>query len=175
MAAASISLEMEEVLLHQMETLAAHLGISQSALFQLALEQFIEQQQSQYTAEDSPETHEKPRVVRQGDLFWVQIADDDIPHPHVVIQDDLLNHSRLSTVVVCALTSNPKRAALPGNVLLDAGEANLSKQSVVEVSKVSSIEKAQLGDYIGSLDARRMQQIFAGMRLLQRSFFDHQP
>ncbi|MDX1994547.1 MAG: type II toxin-antitoxin system PemK/MazF family toxin [bacterium] len=113
--------------------------------------------------------------MRQGEVYWVQPAGSDIPHPHVVIQDDLLNHSRLSTVVVCALTSNPKRAALPGNVLLEAGEANLPRQSVVEVSKVASVEKTRLGEYIGSLDARRMQQIFAGMRLLQRSFFDHQP
>ncbi len=111
-------------------------------------------------------------LINQGDIHWVQLSDvdSDIPHPYVVIQDDVFNHSRIHTVIICALTSNIKRASLPGNVLLDAGEGNLPKQSVVEVSKVSSVDKTQLGDYIGSLTEQRINQIVAGMRFLQRSF-----
>lgn len=113
-------------------------------------------------------------VINQGDVYWLQLEDSDgesgIPHPYVVVQDDVFNHSRLDTVIVCALTSNLKRASYPGNVLLDAGEANLPKQSVVEVSKVSSVDKSQLGEYIGLLSKERIEQIFAGMRFLQRSF-----
>src|SRR5918995_1804239 len=44
------------------------------------------------------------------------------PHPHVVVQEDLFNHSRVPTVVVCALTSNLRRASWPGNVMLEACE-----------------------------------------------------
>ncbi|MEO8396295.1 MAG: type II toxin-antitoxin system PemK/MazF family toxin, partial [Chloroflexota bacterium] len=44
-------------------------------------------------------------------------------------------------------------------------------QSVVEVSKVSTVDKTQLGEYIGSLSEARIAQILAGMRFLQRSFF----
>ena len=95
-----------------------------------------------------------------------------IPHPHVVIQDDLFNHSRIHTVVACALTSNVKRASIHGNLLLEAGEANLPKQSVVEVSKVSTVDKSQLGEYIGALSEQRITQILAGMHFLQASFFD---
>ncbi|NTU76793.1 MAG: type II toxin-antitoxin system PemK/MazF family toxin, partial [Alphaproteobacteria bacterium] len=69
--------------------------------------------------------------------------------------------------VVCALTSNIMQAGAPGNVLLEAGEANLPRQSVVVVSKVSAIDKTQLGEYIGSLSGSRVQQILAGMRFLQ--------
>jgi len=112
-------------------------------------------------------------VINQGDIYWLQLGDEsgletNIPHPYVVIQDDVLNHSRIHTVVVCALTSNLKRVSLPGNVLLEAGEANLPKQSVVEVSKVSSVNKTQLGEYIGSLSEQRINQIIAGMRFLER-------
>lgn len=116
-------------------------------------------------------------LIHQGDLYWMQFdtldeaEPDHPPHPSVVIQDDVINHSRVSTVVVCALTSNLKRASLPGNVLLEAGEGNLPKQSVVEVSKVSSVDKAQLGGYIGSLSSERVSQILAGLRFLQRSHF----
>jgi mRNA interferase MazF len=120
------------------------------------------------------------RRINQGDVFWIQLADPDstepgIPHPYVVVQDNIFNYSRIHTVIVCALTSNIKRASLPGNVLLEPGEANLTKQSVVEVSKVSSVNKSQLGEYIGSLSAERINEIFAGMRFLQQSFFAHKP
>ncbi len=115
-------------------------------------------------------------IIHQGDVYWLQLENlsepqSGIRHPYVVIQDDLFNHSRIHTVVVCALTSNLSRASMPGNVLLDAGEANLPKQSVAEVSKVSSVDKTQLGEYIGSLTEERISQILAGMRFLQRSFF----
>jgi mRNA interferase MazF len=111
--------------------------------------------------------------VNQGDLYWVAPADPDgaeagIAHPHVVIQDDVLNHSRIQSVVVCALSTNLKRANLPGNVLLDPGEGGLPKQSIVLVSQVSTVNEADLGERIGALSQERVQQILAGMRLLQR-------
>lgn len=115
-------------------------------------------------------------MINQGDVFWVQLDQPEgpasgIPHPYVVLQENVFNYSRIHTVVVCALTSNLRQANSPGNVLLDVGEANLPKQSVVEVSKVSSIEKAQLGEQIGSLDQRRIEQILAGMRFLHLTYF----
>jgi mRNA interferase MazF len=112
-------------------------------------------------------------TVHQGDIYWVQLEEPNgsepgVIHPHVVIQDDVINRSRIHTVVVCALTTNMKRANMPGNVLLEAGEANLPKQSIVVVSQVSTVDKAQLGEYIGSLTKERIEQILAGMHFLQR-------
>lgn len=132
---------------------------------------------------DSDEPENTPfdseaRIIHQGDIFWIRSDDADsanlgfYPHPYVVIQDDLFNHSRIHSVVVCALTTNLKQANTPGNVLLEVGEANLPKQSVVVVSKVSAVNKSQLGEQIGSLSEQRIQQILAGMRLLQNSFFN---
>jgi len=112
-------------------------------------------------------------TVNQGDIYWVPVeepygSEAGYIHPHVVIQEDVINHSRIHTVVVCALTTNMKRANLPGNVLLEAGEANLPRQSIVVVSQVSTVEKARLGEYIGSLTKGRVDQILSGMRFLQR-------
>lgn len=118
--------------------------------------------------------------INQGDLYWVQLneaseTEEGYAHPYVIIQDNVFNHSRLDTVVVCALTSNTRRANLPGNVLLEAGEANLSRQSVVEVSKVSAVDKKKLGEYIGSLTKQRIEQILTGMRFLQLSTEHSEP
>ena len=108
------------------------------------------------------------RAIHQGDIYWVAV-EAGIMHPHVVVQEDAINHSRIQSVVVCALTSNTGRVSMPGNVLLEAGEANLPRQSVVEVSKVSAVDKAELGAYIGSLSETRVKQILAGMRFLHLS------
>ena len=192
------SITIPAALLSQVKTLARHLDSSQNRVIQLAIEQFVETYRVRLPLDDEGEPIQGPpgpgahtdlvdraaeitcsdpqRVVNRGDVYWLQRegADDaepEIRHPYVVIQEDVLNHSRLDSVVVCALTSNLKRASYPGNVLLDADEAALPKQSVVEVSKVSAIEKTQLGEYIGSLSEPRVGQILAGMRFLQSSYF----
>ena len=108
-------------------------------------------------------------IINQGDVYWLKLEEPaGYPHPPVIIQEDVINHSRIQTVVVCALTTNIKRVNIPGNVLLEAGEANLPRQSIVVVSQVSTVEKAQLGEYIGSLTKERVDQILAGMRFIQR-------
>jgi mRNA interferase MazF len=116
-------------------------------------------------------------MIRRGDVFWVATDDADgsasgIRHPHVVLQDDVFNRSRIPTIIMCALTSNPKRASEPGNVQLEPGEANLVRPSVVVVSQVSVVARAQLGEYIGSLSQQRVEQILDGMRFQQKSFFE---
>ena len=87
-------------------------------------------------------------------------------HPHVVIQNNVFNRSRINTVVVCALTSNLKRAKAPGNVLLDKGEGNLSKKSVVNITQIFTINKGDLEEKIGTLTRGRIRQIIEGIRLL---------
>jgi len=110
-------------------------------------------------------------VINQGDIYWIELEEPSgsspgYSHPHVVIQNNVFNQSRIHTVVVCALTSNLQRASAPGNVLLEAGEGNLLKQSVVVVSQIFTIDKSQLGEYIGSLSKKRIGQILEGIRLL---------
>jgi mRNA interferase MazF len=110
-------------------------------------------------------------VIQQGDIFWIDMEEPmgsgpGYRHPHVVVQNDIFNQSRITTVVVCALTSNLKRASAPGNVLLDRGEAGLPKQSVVNVSQILTVDKARLGQRVGTLSAARVREILEGIALL---------
>ena len=110
-------------------------------------------------------------VINQGDIFWVELDEPTgsgpgYRHPHVVIQNNVFNRSRINTVVVCALTSNLQRAAAPGNVLLEPDEADLPKQSVVVVSQIFTVDKSQLSEHIGTLSKKRVRQIVDGMKLL---------
>lgn len=116
------------------------------------------------------------RVIHRGDVFWIGPDDTRGPapsysHPHVVVQDDVFNHSRITTVIVCALTTNLHRASEPGNVLLEDGEGGLPARSVVVVSQISSVDKARLGERLGSLSEARVEQILDGLRFQQRAFF----
>lgn len=109
-------------------------------------------------------------MIRQGDVYWIELDDPSgsepgYSHPHVVIQNDLFNASRINTTIVCALTSNLQRAKAPGNVLLEKGEANLPKQSVVVVTQMFTVDRSQIGEYIGSLSPKRISKILAGIRL----------
>jgi mRNA interferase MazF len=118
----------------------------------------------------------KYNELKQGDIFWIEQGKqfetgNEISHPHVIIQDNVINRSRVKTVVMCALTSNMKRANEPGNVLLDLNEANLQRRSIVVVSQVETVNKSDLKAFIGTLSSDRVQQIFNGMRFQQKSFF----
>lgn len=87
--------------------------------------------------------------------------------PCVVMQNDAFNESSINTVVVCALTSNLRRARVPGNVLLDKGEAGLPERSVVVVSQLFTVDKGDLLDKIGTISAEHVEQVFEGIyRLL---------
>jgi len=65
-------------------------------------------------------------------------------------------------------TSTKKKAEEPGNVFLEAGEGGLPKASVVVISQVSTVDKTELGEKIGSLSPERVDQILAGLESLAR-------
>lgn len=112
------------------------------------------------------------KVVLRGELYWLapDPLKDSIRHPHLVVQDDVFNASRIGTVIVCALSTNLNKASEPGNVLLDPLEGNLPHQSVVVVSQLSAVEKSTLQDSIGVLPSSRVEQVLAGLRFQQVAF-----
>ncbi|MDL1962583.1 MAG: type II toxin-antitoxin system PemK/MazF family toxin [Deltaproteobacteria bacterium] len=110
-------------------------------------------------------------VINQGDVYWIDFDDSSgsepaYRHPHVIIQNNLFNRSRINTVVVCSLTSNLKRSKAPGNVILNKGEANLPKKSVVNISQIFTVNKSDLSEKIGTLSKQRIAQISDGVKLL---------
>ena len=109
--------------------------------------------------------------INQGDIFWYDAGEPrgsapDYSHPVVVIQNNVFNRSPIGTVLVCALTTNLRRAKAPGNVLLDEREADLPKQSVVVVSQILTIDKTELVDKICALSKERIGEILKGIKLL---------
>jgi mRNA interferase MazF len=109
--------------------------------------------------------------IEQGDIFWAEQmeaygSEPNFRRPYVIVQNNMFNYTRINTVVVCAITSNLKRAKSPGNVLLQQGEGNLPYASVVNITQIATMDRARFVEKIGTLSAHRIQQIIAGIHLL---------
>lgn len=110
-------------------------------------------------------------MIAQGDVFWLDTgatrgSGPGFRRPHVVVQNDVFNASRIQTTILCAITSNLARAKAPGNLLLQKGEANLPRPSVVNVSQIVTVDKSILKEKIGTLSRQRILEIVAGLRLV---------
>ena len=108
--------------------------------------------------------------IRQGQVYWLDFgpATGSAPaerHPCVVVQNDIFNRSAIRTSVVCLITSNPTMAKAPGNVLLKKGEAKLPKSSVVDVSQILTLDKAELTECLGTLTGTAATAVRDGLHM----------
>jgi mRNA interferase MazF len=81
-----------------------------------------------------------------------------------VIQADPFNASRLATSVAAVVTSNTALAAMPGNVFVPATATGLPRDSVVNVTALVTLDKADLDDEVGYLPAALMDDVDRGLR-----------
>ena len=77
----------------------------------------------------------------------------------VVVQRDSINRSMFQTVLVVPLTRQTKHAAIPGNVLLRKGDANLPSKSLARCTHITVIDKRRLTEKTGTLPKKKMQDI----------------
>jgi len=85
--------------------------------------------------------------------------------PVLVIQADSFNSSRIGTVVVAAVTANLHLAQAPGNVRLTRRQSSLTRESVVNVSQVITLDRGFLREKVGQLTQAQMNKVDAGLRL----------
>lgn len=110
-------------------------------------------------------------VIRAGSVYWVQFSpskgsEPKGKRPGLVIQTDALNDSKLNTTIVLAITSTLKFGQLPGNVVLQKGEANLKKRSVINVTQIKTVDKRSLTEKIGTLTKERFREVQDGLQLI---------
>lgn len=104
-------------------------------------------------------------VINQREVYWADLGENS-KRPVLVIQNNLFNESRIATVVVCAITSNVKRAKAPGNVMLKKGDANLNRPSVVNISQIFTLAKSDLMERIGQLSSGQFNLVLDGIKLI---------
>ncbi len=108
--------------------------------------------------------------MKRGEVWWASLPDPigsapGFRRPVLIIQSNPFNESRISTVVVAAITSNVALAEAPGNVRLKSSESGLPKPSVVNVSQVLTVDKSLLTARVRALPQELLVKVNGGLRL----------
>ena len=109
--------------------------------------------------------------VERGEIWWADVreprrSEPGYRRPVLIVQADDFNRSRIGTIIVAAITSNPKRANAPGNVFAPAHDTGLPLDSVVNVSQLLTLDREDLTEPIGRLPRRLLQSVDDGLRLI---------
>ena len=108
--------------------------------------------------------------MKKGEIYWADLdpSKGNEPgdrRPVLIIQSDLFNNSSIPTVMVAILTTNLRLAKAPGNVMVKSQESGLSKDSVINVSQVLTINKSRIAEYVCDLDPSLLFCVDNGVRL----------
>lgn len=108
-------------------------------------------------------------VIGRAEIYWADLGAPSGSRPGkrrpvAVIQSDPYNASRLATVLAAVITSNTGLAAMPGNVFLPASTTGLSRDSVVNVTALVTLNKTDLSDRIGEIPPSLMHEVDRGLR-----------
>ena len=101
--------------------------------------------------------------MKRGDVYYADLrpvigSEQGGVRPVLIIQNDVGNkHS--PTVIIAAITSKMNKAKLPTHIPLHADTSGLSKDSVVLLEQVRTIDKRRLKEKMGTVDARSMNAI----------------
>ena len=107
-------------------------------------------------------------TVKRGDIYCADLdpvvgSEQGGIRPVLVIQNNWGN--RFSpTVVVVAITSRQHKAALPTHVPLAAGEAGLTRPSVVLAEQMRTLDGRRLRRKLGALGEERMREVDGAIR-----------
>ena len=109
--------------------------------------------------------------MKRGEIWWVNLpaprdSEPGYKRPVVIIQADSFNHSKIKTVICSVLTSNLKLLKAPGNILLAEKSTGLSKDSVLNISQIITIDKSFLDSKVGELTRKQLIKLENGLKLI---------
>lgn len=102
-------------------------------------------------------------IIRRGDIYYADLSpvigsEQGGVRPVLVVQNDVGNKFS-PTIIAAAITSQINKAKLPTHIEIDAQEYGLSKDSVVLLEQVRTIDKQRLKERIGHLDDELMDKV----------------
>lgn len=102
-------------------------------------------------------------IVKKGDLYFADLSpvigsEQGGVRPVLVVQNNVGNKYS-PTIIVAAVTSQKNKAQLPTHVSIDAAGNGLSKNSVVLLEQLRTIDKSRLRERIGTLNQELMPDV----------------
>jgi mRNA interferase MazF len=106
---------------------------------------------------------EMTTIVKRGDIFYADLSpvvgsEQGGIRPVVIIQNDLGNRYS-PTVIVTAITSQINKAKLPTHVEISSEVYGLSKDSVILLEQIRTVDKKRLREKIGHMTDEDMKKV----------------
>ena len=107
--------------------------------------------------------------IARGDIYYADLSpvvgsEQGGVRPVLVIQNDVGNKFS-PTVIIAAITSQLEKAKLPTHIELNKDKYNLSKDSVVLLEQIRTLDKRRLKEKISSIDKLKMNQVDVAMMI----------
>ena len=108
-------------------------------------------------------------TVRRGDIFYADLSpvvgsEQGGTRPVLIVQNDTGNrHS--PTVIAAAITSQTGKARLPTHISIPGGSVGLSKDSIILLEQVRTIDKKRLREKISHIDNSLMEKVNEGLKI----------
>ena len=102
-------------------------------------------------------------LVKRGEIYYADLSpvvgsEQGGIRPVLIVQNDVGNrHS--PTVIAAAITSQKDKAKLPTHISVQAATCGLTKDSIVLLEQIRSIDKRRLKDRMGALDPPSMTRV----------------
>ena len=101
--------------------------------------------------------------IKRGDLYYADLSpvvgsEQGGVRPVLIVQNDLGNkHS--PTFIAAAITSKLGKTELPTHIRVDAADYGLSRDSVILLEQVRTLDKRRLREKMGHLDTTAMNEV----------------
>ena len=101
--------------------------------------------------------------VKRGDIYYADLSpvigsEQGGLRPVLIVQNDIGNRYS-PTVIAAAITSRMSKAKLPTHIDIHAGEVGLSKDSVILLEQIRTLDKRRLKEKMGHLDDAVMNHV----------------
>lgn len=102
-------------------------------------------------------------TIKRGDIFYADLSpvvgsEQGGVRPVLIVQNDVGNKYS-PTVIAAAITSQHTKNSLPTHIHINAAGCGLSKDSIVLLEQVRTIDKKRLKEKMGSLDDQSMSGV----------------
>ena len=101
--------------------------------------------------------------IRRGDIYYADLSpvvgsEQGGTRPVLIVQNDVGNrHS--PTVIAAAITSQQDKARLPTHIRVNSEGSGLTRDSVVLLEQIRTLDKRRLREHMGRLDEPSMNRV----------------
>ena len=101
--------------------------------------------------------------IKRGDIFYADLSpvvgsEQGGVRPVLIVQNDVGNKYS-PTVIAAAITSQQFKTRMPTHISVDADVCGLSKDSVVLLEQIRTLDKKRLREKMGNLPETEMNRI----------------